>query len=150
LPAEELRRRAAWLPDPDAPGAALFEALDRDDMAAAADLLAGGADINAPDPRTPFFDGQTVLISAASRGRADLLRWLLGRGADVNARSASGWTALMRACNASHTEAARILLDAGANPRIKNDEGYTAYGRIPGNNAKLLQLMRDRLRPGPP
>lgn len=107
LPAAEFRRRAALTPDPDAPVAALFEALDRDDTAAAAELLARGANINAPDPRTPLYDGQTVLISAANRGTTGLLRWLLACGADVNARSASGWTALMRACNNSDTEAAR-------------------------------------------
>jgi uncharacterized protein len=145
---EELRRRASLQPNPDAPGAALFEAVESDDLAAAADLLARGADINAPDPRHPFYDGQTVLIIAANRRQAGLLSWLLARGADVNARSASGWTALLRACNAGHTEAARILLYAGADPGIENDEGYTAYGRIPGNNTELLQLMYYRLGPG--
>jgi ankyrin repeat protein len=129
------------MPSPDAPGAALSEAADRGDLAAVADLLAQGADISAPGPRTPLYDGETVLISAANRGQVDLLRWLLARGADVNARSTSGWTALMRACSAGRTRAARILLDAGAGPGIANDEGCTACGRVPGSNAELLQLM---------
>ena len=127
-----------------APGAALFEVVEREDFARIRELLAEGADINAPDPRTPFFDGETVLISAANRGRADLVRLLLSNGAEVNARSASGWTALMRACNGGRVDCVRLLLDAGADPSIANDEGYTAYGRAPKNDAELLRLLRDR------
>jgi ankyrin repeat protein len=140
---EELARRQAWRPDPNAPGAALFEAVDRNDLARARELLAQGADINAPDPRTPFFDGATALITAANKGSTDMVQLLLSQGADVDARSASGWTALMRACNAEKFDCARLLLEAGADPNIRNDDGYTAYGRVPANHGELLRLLQD-------
>jgi ankyrin repeat protein len=140
---EESARRRALRPNPNVPGAALFEALDRGDLACIRELLAQGADINALDPRTPLYGGETVLINAANRGNTEMVQFLLANGADVDTRSASGWTALMRACNAGDFDCARLLLDAGADPHIRNDEGYTAYGRIQGTSAKLLQLMRD-------
>ena len=141
---EELARRRALLPNPDAPGAALFDAVERGEFSRVRELLAEEGNINAPDPRTPFFDDQTVLIAAASRGDAEMIKLLLANGAEVDARSASGWTALMRACNAGNYDCARLLLDAGADSTIRNAEGYTAYGRIPGNAPKLLRLFRDR------
>ena len=42
--------------------------------------------------------------------------WLVGRGADIHARSNSGFTALMFAAQQGDTDSARILLLAGANP----------------------------------
>jgi ankyrin repeat protein len=136
--------RRALLPDPNALGAGLFEAVERGDFDRVRELLAHGEDINAPDRGTAFFDGETVLIKAASRGDAEVVQLLLANGAEVDARSASGWTALMRACNAGKFDCARLLLDAGADPGIRNDDGYTAYGRIPGNDTNLIQLVRDR------
>jgi hypothetical protein len=106
LSPEELARRSALRPNPNAPGAALFDAVDRNDFARVRELTAHGADINVPDPRTPFFDGATVLMSAANRGSTAMVQLLLSDGADVDARSASGWTALMRACNAGRFDCA--------------------------------------------
>jgi ankyrin repeat protein len=132
------------LPDPNAPGAAWFEAVGRNDVASVRKLLAQGVDVNAPDLRAPLFDGATALTVAAERGLAGMVQLLLSHGANVNARSATGWTALMRACNADQFECARLLLDAGADPTIHNDDGYTAYGRIRANHTELLQLFHDR------
>ncbi|MEL5957446.1 ankyrin repeat domain-containing protein [Streptomyces sp. CLV115] len=130
--------------NPQAPGAALFDAVDRGDMAAVQDLLADGAEIDAPDPRSPFFDGQTALISAANNGLGDMVRLLLSAGADINARSASGWTALMRACNADRLDCARVLLDAGAEVGARNGEGYSALGRTRTTNVELMRLLVER------
>ncbi|MEU8826970.1 ankyrin repeat domain-containing protein [Streptomyces sp. NPDC048636] len=135
-------RAEGW--NPRAAGAELFEAVDRDDAAAVRSLLAGGADIEAADPRSPFHDGETVLIGAAGRGAADTVRLLLDAGAEVNARSASGWTALMRACDAGHLDCARVLLDAGAAVGARNDEGYTAHGRTAIRNTELIRLLEER------
>lgn len=48
LSPEELARRHALIPNPSAAGADLFEAVESDDIARVRELLAGGADINAP------------------------------------------------------------------------------------------------------
>ena len=49
----------------------------------------------------------------------------------------------MRACNADDFEIAKILIDAGADVNLKNNEGYNAHGRIPGNNSRLIQLLKE-------
>jgi ankyrin repeat protein len=128
---------------PERADARLFEAVAADDQGLVQELVHGGADVNARDPRSPVFDGATPLTLAAEGGRVAMTSLLLKLGAHVNARSASGWTALMRACNAGELESARILLGAGADATLVNDEGYTARGRIPGDNMALLDLVTE-------
>jgi ankyrin repeat protein len=140
----EVRHGALLLVPSDEDTSALFEAVAAGDIAGARALLSKGVDVNARDPRSPLYDGATALATAAERGLVDMLRLLLELGAEVNARSVSGWTALMRACNSGQTDAARCLLDAGADPDMRNDEGYTAYGRIPGTCLDLMRLFKDR------
>jgi len=129
---------------PEGRRARLFDVVAENDVVAAKSLLLEGADVNARDPRSPLNDGATALTIAAETGAVEVLRLLLAQGADIDARSASGWTPLMRACNAGQVETARALLEAGADPELRNAEGYSAFGRIPGDCAELLQLFEDR------
>jgi hypothetical protein len=122
------------------PDMALFDAIQRNDASACLAAIEAGADVDAREARSPVFDYATPLLEAA--GSPELVRLLLARGADPNARSGSNWTALMRACNAGCLESARQLLDAGADPSVLNNEGYSAYGRTPGNNLELLALLQ--------
>jgi hypothetical protein len=133
----------ALVPPADELTASLFVATRAGEVDAVARALAGGADIRSR-ATTLGADAETPLISAAGSGHDAVVALLLSRGAEVNARTTSGWTALMRACNAGHTQCAKLLLDAGADPNLRNDEGYTAYGRIPENLPELLALVTPR------
>jgi ankyrin repeat protein len=126
----------------------LCDAVRAKDIARVSSLLDAGCDPNGPDLRFGL-DGAPALHDAANSGDCELIALLLRGGADVNARSASGWTALMRASNAGELAAARMLLDAGADPTLRNDEGYTAWGRIPGTCRELLSLLAQRGGAGP-
>ncbi|MDN3354250.1 ankyrin repeat domain-containing protein [Actinomadura sp. DC4] len=126
------------------PGAALFDAVERNDLTAVEALLSRGADVDAPDPRHPPWYAAPALVTAAGRGYTEMVRLLLANGADVNARDAAGGTALIWACNGERADCARLLLAAGADPRARNDLGYTAYGRIPERNEELLRLLEER------
>ena len=54
-------------------------------------------------------------MTAARTGQPDLLRVLLDRGADLNAREKwYGETALIWAAAENHPDAVRVLLDRGA------------------------------------
>ena len=121
----------------------LFDAVARDDRESVRRLVAAGTDVDTPDPRNPLFDGATPLMDAAGRGLVDMTALLLRLGANVNARSASGWTPLLHACDADQLDTARILLDWGADSALANDEGYTPRGRIPGTNESLLKLLEE-------
>ncbi|PQV64478.1 Ankyrin repeat [Abditibacterium utsteinense] len=67
-------------------------------------------------------NGNTPLFAAASRGNAEYVRLLLGRGADVNVQNASGDTVLHLAAQYPNA-LLKILLDAGAKTNLKNNRG---------------------------
>ena len=66
-----------------------------------------------------------------------LIRYLLDKGANVNARDSFGETPLH---NSHDKEVTQILLDAGANPFIKNNFGKTA--RDCGHDKERKQLLK--------
>lgn len=84
-------------------------------------LVQRGANVNERNSR-----GDSPLIIAASRERADLVRSLLKSGADPNARDVHGFTVLMRASESGSVDVTNALLDAGADPTVKLADGTTA------------------------
>jgi hypothetical protein len=57
---------------------------------------------------------------------AEVTRYLLDQGVDVDARSPNGTTPLMMAARYGSHDAAELLLKRGANVRLRNDRGLTA------------------------
>jgi ankyrin repeat protein len=72
-------------------------------------LLNSGADVNARDRY-----GQTGLMIAAGRGKADVLRLLIDRGAALDQTAKFGLSAVMLAVINGHVEIVRMLVQAGA------------------------------------
>ena len=56
----------------------------------------------------------------------EIVRYLLGRGANPNARFGSGHSALMSAAFSGVVESVRLLVEAGAKVNAKDDGGWTA------------------------
>jgi ankyrin repeat protein len=83
-----------------------------------------------------------VISSAAASGRADLVKLVLGAGADPNARQHMGYTALHSAAAHDHVEMVQALLDAGADPALKSDEGQTAADKAGPAVAAMLKTKR--------
>jgi ankyrin repeat protein len=64
-----------------------------------------------------------ILMTAARTGNGEVVRMLLARGADANARENSlGETALMWAAAENHSEAVRALIEHGADPNARSDK----------------------------
>jgi endonuclease YncB( thermonuclease family) len=105
---------------PSAPPPTLLQSVERGDLEQAAALLAGGADVNAPDA-----EELTPLHYAAFAGNAALVRLLLHHHANPGARDAFGFTPLHAAAREGHLEAARALVAAGAEPSAMDREGLT-------------------------
>jgi ankyrin repeat protein len=98
-------------------------------------LLDSGAPVDSRDK-----DGFTPLIWAANRGAVKLVKLLLARGADVNAKTTqkhnSGRTALMYSKDIA---VVRVLLDAGADPKAVEENGMHTWEFHTGAAAKLLK-----------
>jgi ankyrin repeat protein len=91
-------------------------------------LLAHGA-----DPKTPDETGKPPVVYAAAGARLDVLKRLLGRNIDVNARYSNDLTVLMWAAGpddkvpeAQAVQAITYLLDVGAHIDDRDDRGRTA------------------------
>jgi hypothetical protein len=81
--------------------------------------IAAGGDVNAT-----FSDNYThrpIIWWAAVRGRSDVVRLLLAKGADPNAGENSGYVPLMTAIEKRDIEMAKALLDAGAHVNNQKD-----------------------------
>jgi uncharacterized protein len=86
-------------------------------------LLDHGADVNAASKNAQQV---TPLHAAVARHNAAMVRELLKRGADANARQAGGFTPLHGAAYHGDREISALLIEHGADPR-----GTTADGKTP-------------------
>ena len=100
---------------------ALIAAAWRNDVAAARDLIARGADVNAKDHTQ-----QSAYLIATSDGYTELLRLTLAHGADVNATDSYNGTGLIRAADRGHVEVIRELLKTPIRIDHVNRLGWTA------------------------
>jgi len=66
------------------------------------------------DDKFSAYQRKPALAIAAERGRADVVRWLLANGFDVNETDEFGGTALIAAAEMNKPEVVAILLEAGA------------------------------------
>ena len=106
------------------------------------DLGAVGDDMNHAD--------QTGLYIASSRGYADVVRSLISRGANPNARCGDWktvlegqvlWTPLHAAIYFDHPDIALLLLDGGADPETRSMEDQTALYMCKADAALFNQSM---------
>lgn len=92
-------------------------------------LLQAGAD---PHRRDTLNDRYTLLHYAVVGGVPDIVRLMLDRGLDVNARSGEGMTPLLSVLDSFFLSpkqklyVARLLVEAGADVTVKSDSGKTA------------------------
>lgn len=100
-------------------------AIDRGDVLAVKALVEDGA-----NPDTPIAYGEnkvTPLARAAGRGKRDIVRYLLSKGAKVNAPTTDGETALMEAVKSGFDDIVTMLIAAGADIKARDGRGNTAF-----------------------
>ena len=115
-----------------------------------AEALLKYSDVNATDNY-----GITLLMSASTGSEIEAIRWLVGKGADVNKVSqleSGGSTALTDAADAGAVESARTLLELGANPHLKMKDGSTALAhaqKAQPPNPELIEMIQAALAKTP-
>jgi ankyrin repeat protein len=133
----------------------LHLAVDYKNFQAAETLVNRGADVNAlteegVTPLQLFANGSRDERGAEWSGgqAAALLKLLLAKGADVNAKNRGGATALHYAVLQNNLRTARILTDNGANANAMELPDRQYYGRElhhEGSEMTLQQRIRDTL-----
>jgi ankyrin repeat protein len=58
------------------------------------------------------------------KGHKHMVTLLVGRGADVNARTKAGWTALHFAAREGYADVVELLLASGADVSVKASSGH--------------------------
>ncbi len=110
-------------------GDALASAAEFEQGAVVRELLDAGADPNSRARGGKSERRATALMLAIENAGTHLgvVRLLLSRHADVNARDSQGATALMYAARFSNAAAGRLLLAAGADSGARDRSGRTAH-----------------------
>ena len=92
----------------------------------------------------PSLQGWTPLIYAAWRGRTDVVKYLLGKGVDIDAVSPNGISALMMAVRSGQYDVVKLLLWEVADPNLKSDSGVTAldWAKKAGNS-EIAELLKE-------
>ncbi len=100
--------------------------VDHKDFSAAFEMIDAGLPVD-----TKKSDNETLLMYAIGSGNIDLVRFLLAKGADVNAQNIAGGTPLMWAAAAGRIDIVLLLVENGADPLIQD-----AYNRTATNLAQ--------------
>jgi len=112
----------SWPLSAQTPQTQLWDAAMVGDTVRLGTALRDGARLDSLDTRQSE-NGRYALNWAALNNRVDALRFLLARGAALEARNFTGFTALHHAAEMGSLDAAKVLLEAGADPTHRNDAG---------------------------
>jgi ankyrin repeat protein len=124
----------------------LLEASKKGDIPAAEEALEKGADLEAREQTDKMRKGFTPLMLAVKNGQMEMVKFLLGKGADVNAVNKSGRTVLMEAVLAGSPDMVKAIAEAGAELNRKNKSGEkTAMDyALEVNHSGILEYLKSK------
>src|SRR5262245_41742365 len=117
----------------------LSKAASRGEADEVARLLDKGADVNAR------FSGNPPLFRAAydgdTEGHQKVVKVLLARGAELDARNSCNCTALMGAANRGNLKMAQLLLSSGADPDLRGSGHDALEWAMTSHNRDVIALF---------
>jgi ankyrin repeat protein len=122
---------------------ALSEAVRRGRIEIGKSLIEHGAYVNKRN-----LDGSTPLMIAGLFGgrEEEVIRFLLNRGAAIDAVDRDGFTALSRAIQGRHYARATFLIERGASVHIKDRAGKTPLDHLKGVKGTEPSTLRKLLK----
>jgi cytohesin len=119
----------------------LLKAAENGNLIKVQTALENGANPNAKNNN----NGSTPLHIAAYKGHVEIVKILLDRGADLNAKDNTGHAPLHWAAIEGHVDVVRVLLDRGANPNAKNNTGHTPlHNAAYFGHVEIVKILLDR------
>lgn len=121
----------------------LLNAVDSSNSEAVRIILEARANPNPAVPEGLF--RSSPLIAASIGSKLEMIKLLIGYGAEIRATNPEGWTALQAVTKAQNVECANILLTHGADLGYRSKNGHTALTTaIIYNSHAVLKLLIDR------
>lgn len=93
------------------------------------------------------YDGRTCLHVAVSMGQADIVKYLVSQGVEINARDRFGGRPLDDAIRQGHPELASLLVENGADSPSKLFELELINACSTGNEENVKMLLNNRIDP---
>ena len=85
-------------------------------------------------------------IEAVDKEQVKIVKLLLDKGADVNAKNWDNRTPLVLAAKKGYTQVVKLLLNSGADVSLKDQLGWVALDYAKENNHKeIVELLKDRI-----
>ena len=94
-------------------------------------------------PNTKNIEGVNTLMTASIAGNNDMIKFLVSKNANVNARDKSERTALMMAAENSKLDTVKLLLSLGADAKAKDKKGKTALDFA--SNAEIKKAVSEAM-----
>lgn len=114
----------------------LVNAMKAHDFTTARALIEGGMD---PNIKTEGYG--SMLSIAAAKGDADMVRFMISKGARHSSAVSDGKTALYYAINGGNMEVVQILINAGANPNAITSDGKTIMEHALLTNRTIAEYL---------
>jgi ankyrin repeat protein len=96
-------------------------------------------------PKDPLATGQ-LMNAVQYGGDAAMVKSLLEKGADINAKDNDGWTALQHAAKRGDVEIVRLLLENGADANARSNDGGTSL--MSAAKRDYIEIMKLLLEKG--
>lgn len=122
---------------------AVVEAIYHNDIAAVKKLVKYNPGLVNATGTDACPSSETMLHSAIHSHHKEISKFLIAKGADVNASNTYNQTPLHYAAEWGDVEIIQLLLDKGANPNKKDFVSATSlYGTVRGGHEKAAQLLK--------